>query len=230
MCYPEKCVGCGRCRNVTERDGDFVCYNDAKAVAGKPMTADAVMASVLRDKPFYEQSGGGMTLSGGEPLFQFDFALELLQKAKAAGLHTALETCGFTTAENLSAVAPFTDLFLFDWKETDTARHQAYTGVGNERILSNLVLLNDLHASVVLRCPIVPGVNDRPDHFDGIAALADRYDCIERVEIEPYHRFGEAKYAALNRPVPSFAQPTDDEKQAWLAALSARCAKPVRFS
>ena len=211
---PEKCIGCGFCfrtcrqhahslqdgRHLFHRElcrscGECTkeCYTQALELIGKEMTAAEVMAQVLRDLPFYETSGGGMTLSGGEPLHQPDFALELLKAAKTAGLHCCLETSGFAAAEVLRNVCQWVDLFLFDIKETDAQRHREFTGVSNEMIFSNLRALHAAGAGIVLRLPIIPGLNARDDHFAGIAALVHELPKVKGVELMFYHPLGESK-------------------------------------
>jgi pyruvate formate lyase activating enzyme len=160
---------------------------------GRNVTVEEVMEVVLRDRPFYESSGGGLTLSGGEPLLQAAFCKALLQQAKQAGLHTCVETCGQYSYDRLEAVAPYVDLFLYDWKESDAARHLAACGTGNERILANLRALDGDGRKIRLRCPIIPEFNDRPDHFEGIAELARSLHNLEGVELLPYHPLGVSK-------------------------------------
>jgi pyruvate formate lyase activating enzyme len=214
---PERCVGCGRCvevcsagahamdghrhvfnRLVCESCGSCArdCYANALEVAGRDVTVEDVLKEVLRDLPFYETSGGGVTLSGGEPLFQPEFCEALLVRAKQAGLHTCVETCGYCEVAALKRISPLVDLFLYDWKETDPRLHLRNCGVSNEGILSNLRALHDAGAHVLLRCPIIPGINDRPDHFQGIAGLVKAMANVTGVELMAYHRLGESK---LNR-------------------------------
>ncbi len=247
---PHSCVGCGACAEVCSAEAHIltpmhtvdrsvctacgkcadVCPTQALSIAGKEMSADEVMREVLRDRAFYETSGGGLTLSGGELFLQFDFALELLKSARENGLHTCVETCGFTEKEKLLRIAAFTDLFLYDWKCTDPALHKRYTGVGNHEILENLRALNDIGASVVLRCPIVPGVNDTEAHFDGIASLAETLPCITAVELEPYHALGTDKAVRLGAEVKRFPTPLPNEIEEWLEALRGKISVPVRRS
>ena len=226
--YPHKCVGCGRCRTPEAENPDFFCYHDAKALCGKPMTAEEILEDVLRDKPFYDTSGGGMTLSGGEPLYQPDFALELLQLAKKEGLHTAIETCGFVSPTLLERVAPFVDLFLYDYKETDPVLHREFTGVANERIVENLLMLDRMGKESVLRCPIIPGYNHRPDHLEGIAAMAGRLTHLKQIDIEPYHALGSGKYEACGRVAPEIPTLTDEEIEQIITTLQAKVAVPVK--
>ena len=199
-------------------------------MAGKPMQSDEVLNEVLKDKLFYDNSGGGMTLSGGEPLLQFDFALELLQKAKSAGLHTCIETCGFVPDAHIRQVAPYIDLFLFDWKVTDDTLHRQYTGVSNTHIEANLRLLDQLGADIILRCPIIPTVNDNDTHFAGIARLANELSHVIEVQIEPYHPLGNSKTEKLGKenPLPDIATPENDTVTAWIARIQSFTQKTVK--
>ena len=184
------CIACGAC--ISPLCG-------ALELSGQRMTVQELLSEVRKDRIFYEHSGGGVTLSGGEPLAHPQFTEEFLRECKAEGLHTAIETCGHASTEVLRRIASYVDLFLFDCKETDPALHKKYTGVAPDEILSSLALLHALEKDVILRCPIIPSLNDREDHFKGIAALANRFRSIRRIEIEPYHAFGEAKYRRLGR-------------------------------
>ena len=218
MFQPERCIGCMDCASVcpqgchslTEGLHSFdrtacidcgkcvqQCCSGALSLAGTEMSADEVMAQVLRDRQVYLQSGGGLTLSGGEPFSQPEFALQLLQLAKQEGLHTAVETSGYAPAQVIAEAAKYTDLFLYDYKATDDALHQALCGVSNEKILANLQLLDQLGAKVILRCPIIPGQNDTAEHIQGIGAVAAAHSCIAQVHLEPYHRLGTDKAVQL---------------------------------
>ncbi|MBQ8508287.1 MAG: glycyl-radical enzyme activating protein [Clostridia bacterium] len=245
---PDKCVGCQSCAAVCERhsfDGGLHafdrdscrgcgkcaerCYTGALELCGKTMSADEVLHEVMKDIDFYTD-GGGMTVSGGEPMMQFDFTLELLQKAKAAGLHICMETCGYAPPERIRAVAPYVDIFLFDYKETDPVRHQEFTGVTNELILSNLRLLDELGAATVLRCPIIPGCNDRPDHLAGIAAMAEELRHVIEVNVEPYHPLGKSKCERLgiDYAFPELGFAEADAAAAWIAAIQAGTSVTVK--
>ena len=194
------------------------------------MSTEEVLSEVMKDKVFYETSGGGVTVSGGEPLYSFDFTLELLMGAKERGLNTAIETSGLTSGENISLISPFVDLFLFDCKETDPSLHKEYVGADNSLILSNLELLDSLGAHVILRCPIIPSKNDRREHLLGIAALAERLGCVEAVEIEPYHPLGEGKAESLGKDYKLRGQqfPEKEAVESWLDTISENTKKPVR--
>ena len=194
------------------------------------MTVEEILAVAMKDLVFYETSGGGLTLSGGEPMAQFPFTLALLQAAKQAGLHVCMETCGFASAEQFKEAAKFVDIFLYDYKETDPVRHREYTGVSNEQILQNLLMLDELGAKTVLRCPIIPSLNDRDEHFDGIAALANRLQNILEINIEPYHPLGSGKSAMLGRdyPLGDLSFPEDALVQSWIDRIAAKTAVPVK--
>ena len=225
--YKDKCTGCGRCKCVTAADRDFVCFNGAKEICGKTVSANEVTAEVLKDKPFYENSGGGVTLSGGEPLAQYDFSLELLKKAKENGIHTAVETCGYAEKSKILEIAKYVDLFLFDCKETDQELHKEYTGVDNKIILENLKALSDAGSKIILRCPIIPGFNDRAEHFKGISETAEKFIGIEHIEIEPFHPLGESKYSALGREVADIPVPSGKTVDKWIKQIGCGTDKDV---
>ena len=248
--YADKCVSCLRClplcrsgaqtirdgKHFLEREkcvGCFECTRtgcDALAQVGRIVSVDEVMDEVLKDKAFYDTSGGGMTLSGGEPLFQADFAAELLGAAKSAGIGTCIETCGFVKHEVLEAVTPFVDSFLFDIKLTDDAKHRKYTGVPFAPILDSLRFIDSLGTDIVLRCPIIPGVNDDIEHFSRIAATAEETRGVTEIDIEPYHPLGASKCAGLGRPyeMKDTVFPTPEEADEWVRIISGMCRKPVR--
>ena len=207
-----------------------MCENGQDEPCGRYMTVDEVMDEVMKDQVFYDNSNGGLTLSGGEPLMQAAFAYELLKRAKAQGLHTCVETCGFANAEDMQRIAPLTDMFLYDWKVTDGELHKTYTGVDNLRIRENLRYIDTTDAKIVLRCPIVPQVNDTANHFHGIADLANSLQNIVGVEIEPYHALGNNKYAKLGKAgaVQVFPQPTEEQVAAWIAQLQEYTNVPVK--
>jgi len=178
----EKCIVCGDCAKV--------CYYNSLEIIGKDYTVDGVISDVMRDKIFYETSSGGVTLSGGEPLYQFDFAYELVKKSKENGLHTCIETSGFTSHERIMKISEYTDMFLFDYKISDSEQHKKYCGVSNDVILSNLKALKN---NIVLRCPIIPDINDNETHFKAIADIANTHENITEINIEPYHPLGISK-------------------------------------
>jgi len=185
----KKCNACGKCTKV--------CINNALKIVGKEYTTEEVLKEIEKDKKYYEESGGGMTLSGGEATVQFEFALELLTVAKSHGIHTCLETNGVITEEKLKMIAPNVDIFLVDYKLSDDTKHIEYTGVTNVTILDNLKIINSLGSKVVLRCPIIPGINDEENHFKEIARISCEYQCIEYAEVMPYHSLGKDKWGQI---------------------------------
>jgi pyruvate formate lyase activating enzyme len=210
------CTACGDCAAV--------CYADARERVGTEMTAEQVLAEVAKDAAFYEESGGGMTLSGGEPLLQRDFTAALLRSAKSRGFHTVLDTCGFASWEAVDAVRADVDLFLYDVKLMDDARHRRFTGVTNAPILANLRALAAAGHRVVLRLPVIPGVNDDPENLDAVAALAAGLPDLAGVDLLPYHHIGADKYARLDReyPLPDAAPPTAERIAAIARFLGER--------
>ncbi|MBR5869600.1 MAG: glycyl-radical enzyme activating protein [Clostridia bacterium] len=186
------CISCGACAGI--------CPTKAVEMAGREETIGNILKEVLADKIFYDQSGGGMTVSGGEPLYQPTAVTALCKAAKEAGLHVAMETCGFASASVVTAAAEWVDLFLFDYKAPADV-HESLTGVPQKPILDTLALLSMLGKQVILRCPIIPGCNDTDGHFDDIVALAKQYDNITEVHLEPYHPLGISKCEQLGRAV-----------------------------
>ena len=211
------CVSCGRCADVCP------C---ALERCGKPMSTEDVMKEIEADRDFYAGKGG-VTLSGGEPFFQSGFALSLLKEAKRRGLSTAVETCGRCAQDVLAAAIPYTDLFLYDVKETDPERHRALTGADNRQILDNLRFLDGKGASIVLRAPVIPGYNDRKEHLQNVGALAESLARVKRVEILPYHRAGSVKYGKLGRVSAKVEVPDAETVRGYLNAVSSATAKPV---
>lgn len=185
---------------------------------GRTVSVDEVMGIVRQDKPYYNTSGGGLTLSGGEPLAQPDFALALLKAAKAEGIHTCLDTCGHVSQSLLEQTLPLTDVYHFDYKATGEKLHRELTGVGGERIRENLEFLIDRKARIILRCPMVPEINDTPEHLQAIAAFATSYESLT-IEILPYHHMGRDKAERLGDHSPAFQEPDSQQINQWRTAL-----------
>ncbi len=185
----DKCTFCGKCVEA--------CNSDALKIVGIEMDVDDVMHEITPDFDFYQNSGGGVTLSGGEPLSQFSFAMELLKRCKDEGVNTCLETSGFVSASQFEKILPLVDIFLFDYKITGFDEHQKYTGIPNERILENLDLAYQYGSEIILRCPIIPGINDSEQHFEAICALDIKYPNLKGIEILPYHTMGNSKRTSI---------------------------------
>jgi glycyl-radical enzyme activating protein len=214
------CTICGQCVEA--------CNNSALEIKGTNMTVDEVMKEVLKDKAYYQASGGGITISGGEPLLQWKFSSKLLKRSKELDIHTCVETCGFGTAEHIAELAKYTDLFYYDIKATKLL-HKKLTGVDNKIILDNLGILNELNAKVVLRCPLVPGVNDEESHLLNIAALAEQYDSVVEVHPLPYHPLAESKRRSIGMDKSDMPKDfaTKEEYQKWVDILKANTTKPI---
>jgi glycyl-radical enzyme activating protein len=185
----DKCTFCGKCVDA--------CNFNVLKIIGAEMNVEDVMHEIMADFDFYTNSGGGMTLSGGEPLAQFSFSMELLKKCKEMGVNTCVETSGFVSATQFKQILPFVDVFLFDYKVTGSREHKKYTGVPNERILENLDVAYQHGIPIILRCIVVPGINDTEQHFKGICALDAKYPNLQGVEILPYHTMGNSKRTSI---------------------------------
>ncbi|HEY3331932.1 MAG TPA: glycyl-radical enzyme activating protein [Capsulimonadaceae bacterium] len=209
------CDDCGKC--VEE------CPYAALEVVGEQITVDGIMSVVARDLPFYEQSGGGMTLSGGEPMMQFEFTRSILTAAKAAGLHTALETTSLCAWDRLQEIRPLVDLFLVDLKHTDDTRHRELTGVSNKQILANIHRMVAAGWPVRLRIPFVPQRNAEPSFLSGIDALLASMPAPPPVEFLLYHRLASGKWASLGgEPTmpPDIPAATLHDVAPWVEALT----------
>lgn len=214
MFYKDKCTGCGKCREVCPnhlKKCDFCgkcelyCPADARKVCGREYTPAEVFAEVIKDKAFYDNSGGGVTFSGGECMLQLDFLREILEKCKSAGIHTAVDTAGNVPWKSFEKILPFTDLFLYDIKAFGAELHRKGTGVSNELILENLKNLSG-RADVIVRIPVIGGYNDNDEEIRQIADFLKQIKII-KAELLPYHAMGEHKYTALGRNPESFNVP-----------------------
>jgi len=217
----ERCTACGACVEV--------CYAGARELVGRQMTVADVMAEIERDRPFYDQSGGGVTFSGGEPLSQPAFLRDLLEACKDMELHTVLDTCGFVAWEVLDGVRAYVDLFLYDLKLIDDARHREVTGVSNEPILRNLSRLSREGHRIILRVPIIPGVSDDETNLRQIGRFAASLPSLRRVDLLPYHRIGRDKYQRLGKDclMPAVDPPTH-ERVTEIARMAAGFGLEVR--
>jgi pyruvate formate lyase activating enzyme len=170
--------------------------------AGKYYAVDELLEIVNKDRIFLEQSNGGVTFSGGEPMLQAEYLLESLKACKSNGYHTAVDTSGYASPENYRKLMPFTDLFLFDIKHLDPARHFEYTGVSNVDILDNLKLIISSGKDVMVRIPVIPGKNDDPENMTAVRDLLTGLKCanLRMINLLPFHRIGKAKYTKLGLP------------------------------
>ena len=187
--YRDKCTLCGTCVEY--------CYAEATVMQGKIASVDEVVDEVKKDIPFYENSGGGVTLSGGEPTMQPEFCIAILDACKKAKMHTAIDTSGFFKTEILKEIMKYVDLVLYDIKHTDPQKHKEWTGVSNELILYNLRQINSSEIPIEIRIPTIPDINDSEENLSEVAKLVNSLNSIERVRLLPYHRLGEGKYSRL---------------------------------
>ncbi len=186
----DKCDRCMKCVSA--------CRYEALSVVGKPMSVDEILDEVEKDRPFYDNSGGGMTLSGGEPTFHADFSVVLLKNAKIRGFHTCLDTNGFCDWDTFARVVEHADLVLFDIKHLDPLQHREKTGVDNRRILENLTRLSTTDKEIWVRIPVIPGFNDSMAfHKQASDFLAQLPGNISRVDLLPFHNWCQDKYAWL---------------------------------
>ena len=208
---PPDCTTCGACVNA--------CPTGARDLVGQVMTVDALMREIERDRLFFDESGGGVTFSGGEPLLQPTFLVNMVESASDAGIHVAVDTCGLGDTAVLMEVADYTDLFLFDLKIMDEQQHRRFTGASNSRILFNLERLSQRHRNIIVRFPLIPGVNDDEANVKAIGAFLASMR-LTRIDVLPYHRAGIAKYHRLQRdyPLPE-TQPPSRDAQLHVARL-----------
>ncbi len=186
---PSDCVYCGTCAGI--------CPAEAVELIGKTMTVDDVLAEIVKDTVFYDESGGGITISGGEPLMQPSFLMDLLDACGRLGYHRTVDTSGYADRQILFEAASRTDLFLYDLKHMDPEKHARYTGVSNEKILANLEFLSRQQAEIIIRFPVIPGHNTDPENIDQTGAFVSSLPGVRRMNILPYHRAATAKYKNL---------------------------------
>ena len=249
MFHQSKCIGCMRCSSVcnlhsfTEDVSHLIdrkncilcgkCVNEccgALEICGKEMSAEEVIKVVLKDKDFYLNSNGGLTISGGDPLANVKFTKEILIEAKKHNLHTAIETSGYATWEEILEIIPYVDMFLWDFKESSSELHKKFTGVGNEVIINNLIKLNEYGKGIILRCPIIPGFNDRDEHLKEIGLFAERLCSVIGVEVEPYHSLGKSKSEEIgvNYPLENIALSSEEIVFGWISVISHYTHKKVK--
>ncbi|HJW98071.1 MAG TPA: glycyl-radical enzyme activating protein [Candidatus Bathyarchaeia archaeon] len=201
----EKCVLCSDCSDA--------CSSEALSIAGKEMSVKKVVEEIEKDRAFYEESSGGVTFSGGEPLLQPEFLKALLDECNNRALHTTLDTCGYSQPEIIDGICSKVDLFLYDIKIIDDQRHMKFTGVSNKQILRNLEKLAEKGSNIVVSFPIIPGINDDDRNVAETAKFISSLPNIQQINLLPYHRAGIQKYKNLGKPYKlNKIQPPTDKK------------------
>ncbi|MBN2056391.1 glycyl-radical enzyme activating protein [bacterium] len=216
------CSACGGCVSA--------CPNMALEIKGMLMSVDEIMAEVEKDRDFYAESGGGMTVSGGEPMMQYEFTMALLRHSKKKGFNNCIETSGFAPTDKYMSIREHVDIFLFDFKESNPQRHRNYTGIDNRKILENLFMLDRNGAKLILRCPLIPGLNDSESNLDDIAKLAGKLKNIIEINIMPYHPMGKAKSGRIGKkqPYDSDRFTENETVETWLEFIGSRTDVPVK--
>lgn len=216
----ELCDNCGKCAEV--------CYPGALELTGKDYTPEELVERLLQDKPFYETSGGGVTISGGEALSQGEFTLEVLKRLKAEGIHTAVDTTGFAKWETIEAVLPYTDLFLYDIKHMDSEKHKKVVGVPNEPILENARKIAEAGGKLQIRIPVIPLFNYDEENIRRTGEFCKGLgDAVVLVQLLPYHNLGTMKYLRISDQPAMEATPPSDEHMQKLKGILEEFGLPV---
>jgi len=248
--FAARCVGCGACQRecpqkvaIPAKEGAFTddgtclycgrctqfCHSNARTWLGQEMSADEVMQTIKKDMVFYRKSGGGITFSGGEPFIQVEFLAELVQKCRKLGIHTTVETCGCFAWEKCQEVIKLIDLVIYDIKHMDDAEHEKLTGASNQINLQNAQHISDMGQTMLVRIPIIPTLNDSPENVQATAKFAlEHLPSALGIELLPYHRLGESKYAALGIPYSlKHIQTPSDEHMDELSQMVRDCGVKV---
>ena len=230
--YREKCIACGACVEV--------CYAGARELTGREMTVESVVGEILQDRPFYENSGGGVTLSGGEPVYQPEFSYEILARCREVGVSTAIETAGNVPWERLMGLLPVTDIVMMDLKHMDPEKHRWAVGASNRLLLENARRLIDTDKPIIFRTPVVPTVNDTPEEIGAIATFVREMSDVRAranggdgqsvsLELLPFHRMAGDKYNSMGLSYRAQdLQPPTKETMVALKEAAEACGIPVR--
>lgn len=189
---------CWWCHNPESRP--FAALDESDSSKIQTLDKESLMNEILKDQTFFDESGGGVSFSGGEPLAQSGFLKQVLQNCHENGIHTVVDTSAYVSRKIILDVLPFTDLFLFDLKLMDPLQHIKFTGVSNTEILENLQLILSKKAKVWIRIPIIPGITDTKTNLEEIVSFLIKYEFQDQINLLPYHKIAEAKYARLNIP------------------------------
>lgn len=200
-----RCIACGKCVSA--------CLNNALILYGRRISVREAADMILEDRAFYASSGGGATVSGGEPLLQVDFCADLFRILGEEKIHRAVDTCGYVPWNSFEKILPFTDLFLFDLKQMDSGKHRACTGIPNERILENLERLSLTGTPIEIRMPLIPGLNLEDSHLRHAGKFLAGLENISAVRLLPYHSFARSKYRTVGHAdtLPCVPTPPDEE-------------------
>jgi len=248
--FSDKCTFCGACMEVCPNDVHLIselthsinrelcslsgacvdaCPTEALKITGDDMTVRKILEEVEKDREYYRESGGGLTLSGGEPLLHPEFTIELLKEAKKKDLNTCIDTALFVSKKTIDEILPYVDYFLVDYKVTDEKEHIQLTGQSNQIILQNIDFLYKKKAKIFLRCPIIPGINDHAEHLSAIVELEKKYPGLEGIEIMPYHNTGNSKYERYGyvNSLPDIKTTSKETRERWLKYFKEKGAKRI---
>ncbi len=231
MFYKHKCTGCGRCTEVCPNHMEkcelcgkceLYCPPDARKICGREMTTEEILKEIIKDKMFYDASGGGVTFSGGECMLYPDFLCEILRKSKENGIHTAVDTAGNVPWEHFEKIMPYTDMLLYDVKCANDELHKRCTGVSNKLILENLHRLSsEFKGDIIIRVPVIGGVNDSAEEVTKISDILHNIK-YKSVELLPYHKMGEHKYNALGIDCEEFTVPNENDMKIYREIINGK--------
>lgn len=219
MLYKDKCTHCEKCKDICPNSFNkcnfcgkcaIFCPNSAREICGEHVSSDSVFEQICKDVEFYNESNGGVTFSGGECMLQIDFLKKLLILCKNKSIHTAIDTAGNVPWENFEKILPYTDLFLYDIKLFDDGLHKKYVGTSNKLIFKNLSYLSKTGKNIIIRIPIIGGVNDNEVEMKSIARFLNGLN-LYNVELLPYHKLGKSKSLALNQEFYTFETPSTEK-------------------